>query len=212
MLAMVLVGCEKGDSSGGSNDAPHAKSGELSSSQIQNIVGPDYEFVTTCEGDCAEDCLLTDVGDYFRECNCDECSMQIMLVGEGGPEEIYRGGQARQVLKAALGDYEDAFLSELEAYIREYERQVELSRFSLLTDGALLAVRYHLRLSNGEEETVTFTAESTDDPVYTVTCDGGCGNNSESCRERFIYGNPPSIECTCEGNCSMKINGPGLTD
>jgi len=212
MLALVLLGCQKkNELKSGPREAKHKTSTQLSRMEIQSIKDHGYEFVVTCEGSCDEECVFVDTGLNIQECSCDGCHVEVMLVGEGPSEgRILTDGAAHRLLNTLIGDYEDAFLGELQNYLSAYDEKPEVTQYSIVRSPSFFGVRYHLREGDGTEETVTFTAQGPGHPTYTVTCDGGCDDPTESCRERFIVGAPPQVECTCEGTCAMKISGPPI--
>jgi hypothetical protein len=212
MLALVLVGCQKENVS--SEDPQRAKQktiNQLSPQEIKSIMHNGYEFAITCEGSCAGECDFVDTGSKTRECSCDDCHIEVMLVGEGPSEgRVFTDDAAHLLINTLIGDFEDAFLGELQNYLSSYDGNPEVTKYSMVRSPSFFGVRYHLGKDNGTEETVTFTSQGPDYPTYTVTCDGGCDDPTESCRERFIVGAPPQVECTCEGTCAMEISGPTI--
>jgi hypothetical protein len=184
--------------------------------------GPDYEYVVTCEGDCgteADRCTDAQVLHQIWECNCDACYFVIELVGEGGlTEEVVKGEAAIALAKELYRGYEHGFVENLKSFLAENaisEESIVDIRRSIVRDGSFFGIRYEIKDNLDVIRSVTFISEGINGPTYEVSCSGGCDDHISTCRERWVLGNPPSAECTCEGDCKMTVtegSGPGLSE
>jgi len=162
----------------------------------------------TCSGNCPDGdrCRFIVVGNnQFGECDCEGCVLVIHMDGEA----LVSSDQSN-ILKKLSDQY--LFKDKLNEFV--------LNRFGTDDYGILSLeyatyekdyyIQYDFITDSGQTESVmfVFTAGSDDKGPggsFTVDCSGSCTDPDETCRERYVF-NPPSVECTCEGDgCKMKM-------
>jgi len=133
------------------------------------------------------------------ECSCTGCTMELS------------NSRASNDKGQIIGD-----LNFLAGYFEEY-----LTLTYSSTDFILTSVEIN-KFAQAETILLDFKIENTDKigsimyvlnydingnrvgPTIEVDCSGGCGNETENCRERYIT-STGEVECTCEGDCKMTI-------
>lgn len=182
--SLFIYSCSKEDVKSSQNRLVDNTKSELRAKEIVKIK-------ITCTGSC--DCYIngranSDGSGHVAECSCDDCEMGVTLV------------YADKVINHSLlnAKYDVNFLDEFMFHMstnypnENYEiTTIEIDDFE---QGSSELYIYNV---NGSEETIMFASNK--DKKYKISCDGTCG-----CRERFIYGDPPSSECTCN-DCTMTV-------
>lgn len=175
------------------------------------------EWAVSCGGSCevTGSCKHIQVGNNVYECPCESCHLEIQLVGEQSEESPISDDDARAMIDDLLAK-NGTFLDELNDHVFSIfsTKSYKVTRVNLLTQENYFGLIYTFELENGNEESVAFLkslgAIGAEPIKMKVDCSGPCDLATAKCRERWVPGNPPGAECTCEGECSMTIQSlPG---
>lgn len=190
--------------------------------------GPGYEYHVDCVGSCpsSPDCdLIKDAGGTAYTCPCTgtDCQLQVTLLGEAGYQVAhYEDEAAASVMRNTLGAY-GLGKDDLDLWMEERRpgAQYKIDSLRYFIQERTYGIQFFCRFSSDDalESVILMYRNSDDSPidpetdepvVYYVSCTGDCGEATSTCRERWILGNPPVAECTCESdNCSMVVSdGP----
>tara|TARA_R110002072_G_scaffold70522_27_gene170261 strand:+ start:973 stop:1632 length:660 start_codon:yes stop_codon:yes gene_type:complete len=170
------------------------------------------EWAVSCSGVCEPqgDCSYLKVGTNSYECPCESCFLEILLVGEQSEERSISKDDANAMLANLLAE-NGTFLNELNDHVFSSfgTNTYEVTRVNMLTQDNYFGLNYSFNLEDGNTASVSFLkslGEVGAEPIkIKVDCSGPCDLPTAKCRERWVPGNPPSAECTCEGECSMTV-------
>lgn len=207
MLIMLLVSigfsCSKDSSNSHINDSKKVSFADFDEG---------LEWAVSCGGSCVEagSCKHIRVGENSYECPCESCFLEISLVGEQS-EEFSISTNDGQAMIADLLAKNGTFLKELNDHVTLVFgiNSYKVSRVNLLTQNKYFGLIYTFELEDGRIESVAFLksleSEGAEPIKIKVDCSGPCDLPTAKCRERWVPGNPPAAECTCEGECSMTV-------
>lgn len=178
------------------------------------------EWAVSCGGSCvpAGSCTHIRVGENSYECPCESCYLEISLVGEQTEGAAISDEDAHSMISdlvAKNGTFKKDLNDHISAVFGALSYKV--TRVNLLTQNKYFGLIYTFQLEDGQIESVAFlkslASEGAEPIKMKVDCSGPCDSPTAKCKERWIPGNPPAAECTCEGECSMTIESlPGTEE
>ncbi len=151
---------------------------------------------------------------------CDDGS-ECVIIGDlkGGTIECSCAGCAMELSNSIATNDEGRIIGDLNSIADYFEEYLTLTYGS--TDFVLTSIEVN-RFEQAKTILLDFKIVDTDEigsvmyvlnydndgnrvgPTIEVDCSGECGNDTETCRERYII-STGDVECTCEGNCEMTI-------
>jgi hypothetical protein len=159
-----------------------------------------YSVDIRCKGDCTLESQIpsycgieSSQGDNVQ-CTCDNCVMIIIFKKNGTVIE-----ENNEAYKKDLAS-RDMFLKDLNAYIKERHSEEEfiINSINLQTDEKdTYSVFYDYTTNSGTSGTVLFARVGGE--KWIADCTGTC-----DCRERFIFSEPPAVECSCN-DCELEV-------
>ncbi|TXB60101.1 hypothetical protein [Phaeodactylibacter luteus] len=166
--------------------------------ESRSNTGITVRCINGCD-DGSECGMIWDLKGGTVECSCTGCTMELSNSIATNDEERIVGDLN------SIGDYFEEYLTLTYKSTDFVLTSVEINRFeqteAILLDFKLVdtdeigSVMYVLNYDNNGNRV---------GPTIEVDCSGGCGNDTETCRERYIT-STGDVECTCEGDCKMTI-------
>jgi hypothetical protein len=204
VLSFATLACKKGKDLVSTENKPDNKEMQIiKAAPIEHI----YHY--SCTGSCTsgEECSMTFyVQQNYIECDCEGCTLNVAVESVKGTSPPENQQELKDKL---LSKY--LFLKELSTFVlNKYgTNEFKLTSIELAEYGGDYYLLYDFTTLNGISESVMYALvkQTKEEPEkkYQIDCSGSCANPGETCRERFNF-NPPSAECTCEGDgCTMKV-------
>ncbi|MCD6112384.1 MAG: hypothetical protein J7J86_03845 [Bacteroidales bacterium] len=204
ILLFAAIGCNKSsDNSKSEIDDQNVESANLKAEPIEHI----YHY--TCSGSCTGggECTMTFyVQQNYVECDCEGCTLVVSVENAGGGSE--QADQQELIDKLFA---KDLFLRELSSFVNQKygTNDFNITSIELVEYGEDYSLLYDFTTRDGLSESVMYAYihQTREEPEkkYEIDCSGSCDQQGETCRERFLF-NPPSAECTCEGDdCTMTV-------
>lgn len=168
---------------------------------------PPFKFKMHCSGECANgsNCFITGGPDGSVECNCEGCVMEFIIDGK-----TTSGLNPKNSTLLKYISKRDLFLKHLDNFVSNkfntLQYGITMLWFEFLENDSYY-VQYDILTDDNQKESVLYLYQSgaTDEAKkFEFDCAGPCDNPEETCRERYVF-NPPSVECTCEGACTMTM-------
>jgi len=201
LVGSLLFSCSKSGENKLTSD-------EQSSSMLKSEPENPNIVNLTCSGTCpnGDRCLFTIVGNnQYGECDCEGCTL-IIWTEKGSLSQAEQGKIWEQLSQRGM------FINNLRQFVKTKfgTDNFGIKSMEYATYNNDYYILYDFVTENGIEETVMYVSvagkNSKEPPEQQeIDCSGTCTLPTETCRERYIF-NPPSVECTCEGdNCKMTI-------
>lgn len=162
----------------------------------------------TCSGACSDgsQCYFRIVAtNQYGECNCEGCTLIVNIEGAiiDTPEQnvVFQDFLSRNLFLDRLDEFVLGKFGDDSYNIISIEYAVYKKDYYL---------HYEIITERGKTETVMYVSVADSDSkgqggTFEIDCSGTCTDADETCRERYVF-NPPSVECTCEGEgCTMKV-------
>lgn len=166
--------------------------------ESRSNTGITVRCINGCD-DGSECGMIWDLKRGTIECSCTGCTMELSNSIATNDEERIIGDLN------SIADYFEEYLTLTYGSTNFVLTSVEMNRFeqaeTILLDFKIVdtdeigSVMYVLNYDNNGNRV---------GPTIEVDCSGGCGNETETCRERYIT-STGDVECTCEGGCKMTI-------
>ncbi len=191
-LALIVWACSKQEES---VDSLAGQSPKLQKTSEHGV-----QWKINCVGTCAS-CDHIKVSDWKYQCDCtDDCKLQAIRIGYE-PEATDLA--AFEALVAQYG----TFHAQLEKSVKERMGIPEYRVLSvdIYTKGSWYGVRYQLADAHNQNFSTAFYKTDAGAPGYEVDCTGSCISASAECLEEISLGDPPKINCACEGDCHLKV-------
>ena len=205
ILFFAAIGCNKSsDNSNSEMDNENVESANLKAEPIEHI----YHY--TCSGSCTGggECTMTHyVQQNYVECDCEGCTLVVSVKNAGaGSEKVDQQALIDKLFAKNL------FLKELSSFVNtKYgTNDFNITSIELVENREDYYLLYDFTTRGGLSESVMYAyvhqTRAEPEKKYEIDCSGSCDQQEETCRERFNF-NPPSAECTCEGDdCTMTIS------
>lgn len=206
LIGTFIVSCSKS----GEKINEAEEQNELASDQQKAEPQVEHSYNYNCNGECTNgtECTMTIyIQGGYVECNCEGCILTVTIDKDGETKSENNQGESLKKLHE-----KELFFKELSSLI---ERKHNTEKFSLLSIelteyGNDYYLLYDYLADNKFVGSVMYAVVNPDNEKdqqqkYEIDCAGSCDDAQETCRERFNF-NPPSAECTCEGDdCKMTV-------
>jgi hypothetical protein len=204
LVGIVMVGCEKdkvNNSEIKSNKIATQKKDKIITNKSNETAAA---VKISCDGSCdgsGDGCgmLIQGMPVEFVECDCEGCSMTFSGVNNIPFDQSLSTNF--ELVAVNIDDYLDL------TYPNQIITLTTIYIYKKSNNDIVIQVDYESD-DGSVDANITYLLEFLSSGELSnkleIDCSGGCTDEADTCRERY-YPASGSVECTCEGDCSMSV-------